>query len=170
MSELPYTRIPDPPEEMNASTILVRLVDGIGFRYRWATEGLREEDMEFQPCDSSMIMVDLLGHINGLLNVSEAFITGKEMKSVKPVGLDERRKETLATVVRIREALLDLDDDYLGERMYKPPWRDTEYPLWYVINGPLSDTLTHVGQVASWRRIHDNPIVGANVFDGVPPK
>lgn len=170
MGELPYTKIPDPPEEMNASTVLIRLVDGIGFRYRWATEELREEDMEFQPCDSSMRMNELLGHINGLLNVSEAFITGKEMVKVNPVGLAERRKETLATVVRIRETLTDLDDEYLGKRMYSPPWRDTEYSLWYLINGPLSDTLTHVGQISSWRRIHDNPILGANVFDGSPPK
>lgn len=170
MTELPYTRIPDPPAEMNASNLLVRLLDGIGFRYRWATEELREEDMEFQPCDSSMKINELLVHINGLLNVTEAYITGKEMVKVSPLGLDERRKETLATVVRTREALTELDDEYLGKRMYKPPWREGEYPIWTLINGPLSDTLTHIGQISSWRRIHDNPIVGANVFDGLPPK
>jgi len=39
-----------------------------------------------------------------------------------------------------------------------------------LINGPFSDALTHVGQVASWRRINGNPILGANVFFGTPPK
>lgn len=170
MTELPYTRIPDPPSEVNGSTILIRMMDGIGFRYRWATEELREEDMEFQPCDSSMRMDELLGHIHGLLNVTESYITGKDMANVPQLGLDERRKETLATVVRTREALKELDDEYLSKRMYKPPWRKGEYPIWTLINGPLSDTLTHIGQVASWRRIHDNPIVGANVFDGLPPE
>lgn len=170
MSDLPYQTIPDPPEEMNASNILVRLLDGIGFRYRWATEELREEDMEFQPCDSSMDMKELLNHIHGLLNVSEAFLTGREMTPVKPLGLKERRKETLGTVVRMREALREVDDEYLAKRMYKPPWREGKYPIWTLINGPLSDSLTHIGQIASWRRIHDNPIPGANVFDGLPPK
>ncbi len=170
MTELPYTRIPDPPSEMNASNVLVRMLDGIGFRYRWATEELREEDMEFQPCDSSMKMDELLAHINGLVNITEAYITGKDMVKVSPLGLDERRKETLATVVRTREALKELDEEYLSKRMYKPPWRDEEYPIWTLINGPLSDSLTHIGQIASWRRINDNPIVGANVFDGTPPK
>ncbi len=170
MTELPYTRIPHPPSEMNASNVLIRMLDGIGFRYRWATEELREEDMGFQPCDSSMKIDELLAHINCLLNVTEAYITGKDMAKVAPVGLDERRKETLATVVRTREALKELDDEYLSKRMYKPPWRDEEYPIWTLINGPLSDSLTHIGQIASWRRIHDNPIGGANVFDGLPPK
>ena len=170
MSGLPYTRIPDPPEEMSASMILVRLIDGIGFRYRWATEALEEEDLDFQACDSSMDMRELMKHINGLLNVSEAYITGKEMVPVKDLELEERRTETLSTVVRIREALTVLDDENLSKRMYKPPWRNKEYPIWTLINGPLSDSLTHIGQVASWRRIHNNPILGANVFDGLPPK
>lgn len=170
MSDLPYTNIPDYPEEMNASNIMLRLVDGIGFRYRWATEGLEEENMQFQACDTSMDMTELLKHVNGLLNISESYITGKEMIPVKEVGLEERRKETLETVLRIRDALSDMDDHFLDKRMYKPPWRDTTYPIWTLINGPLSDSLTHIGQIASWRRIHGNPIPGANVFDGVPPK
>ena len=170
MSDLPYYKIPDPPAEMNAANLMVRMMDSIGFRYRWATEELKDEDMGFQPCDSSMDMKELMKHVNGLLNVTEAYITGKDMAPVKDVGLKERRKETLDTVVRTRKALTELDDDYLGKRMYKPPWREGEYPIWTLINGPLSDTLTHIGQIASWRRIHDNPIVGANVFDGLPPK
>jgi hypothetical protein len=85
------------------------------------------------------------------------------------VSLDERRKKTLDTVVRIREALLELDDEYLENRMHSPPWDEREFPIWNLINGPLSDVLTHVGQVASWRRINDNPILGAFVFYGEPP-
>jgi hypothetical protein len=170
MSDLPYYTIPEAPKEMNASKVLVRLFDGIGFRYRWATEDLKEEDMDFQPCASSMDLKDLMKHINGLLNVSEAFLTGREITQVREVGLFERRKETLTTIVRIREALMKIDDEYLSNRMYKPPWREGEYPIWTLINGPLSDSLTHIGQIASWRRIHGNPILGANVFDGLPPK
>ncbi len=44
-SELPYREIPDPPENYTPGTVVSRLVDGLGFRYYWATEGLREEDL-----------------------------------------------------------------------------------------------------------------------------
>ena len=162
MNELPYYRIPETPENMTATTVLIRLLDGLGFRYRWATEGLRAEDMEFQPCSTSMKVWELLAHIHWLLIVSEEFITGefitgKELEKVPQVRLDERRKKTLDTVVSIREALMGLDDEYLEN-------------IWNLINGPLSDVLTHVGQIASWRRINDNPWRKAFVFYGEPPK
>lgn len=79
MNELSYYRIPEAPSSMSASNVLVRLLDGLGFRYRWATEGLTEDDMGFQPCSSSMSVSELLAHIHGLLQVSEGFITGKEL-------------------------------------------------------------------------------------------
>jgi hypothetical protein len=170
MTELPYYSIPDAPKEMNASNVLVRLLDGIGFRYRWATEELKKADMDFQPCDSSMDIQELMKHIHGLLNVSEAFLTGKDIVPIGELELKERRKATLDTILRIRKALNEIDDVYLAKRMYKPPWREGKYPIWTLINGPLCDSLTHIGQIASWRRIHNNPIVGANVFDGLPPK
>ena len=169
MNELPYYRIPESPESMTATTVLIRLLDGLGFRYRWATEGLKVEDMEFQPCSSSMKIGELLAHIQGLLLVSEGFITGNEMGKITPASLEERRRKTLDTVVRIREALQGLDDEFLENRMYSPPWDEREFPIWNLINGPLSDALTHVGQIASWRRINDNPILKARVFHGEPP-
>ena len=170
MTKLPYTNIPEPPRKMSATTVLIRLMDGIGFRYRWATEGLREEDMNFQPCETSMKIQELLAHIHGLLMISESYLTDKNLVKIEPVKLDERRKLTLETIIRIRESLFTLDDVYLADRMYKVPWSREELPVWYLINGPLSDVLTHVGQIASWRRINDNPIHGANVFFGTPPK
>jgi len=169
LNELPYYRIPDAPERMTATSVLVRLLDGLGFRYRWATEGLEDEDVQFQPCDSSMKVWELLAHIHGLVLVSEGFITGSEMEKITPVSLDERRKKTLDAIVRVREAFLNLDDEYLENRMYNPPWDSREFPVWNLINGPLSDALTHVGQVASWRRMNGNPIPKARVFHGEPP-
>jgi hypothetical protein len=169
MKELPYTKIPEPPREMTSATVLVRLVDGIGFRYRWATEGLTEEDMAFQPCATSMKVGELLAHIHGLLAISESYLTDAKRVEVGTLNLDERRRQTLDTVLRIRDSLLALDDDYLAKREYKVPWASEPLPVWYLINGPLSDILTHIGQIASWRRINNNPIWRANVFFGSPP-
>ena len=169
MAKLPYTNIPEPPRTMSATTVLIRLIDGIGFRYRWATEGLREEDMSFQPCETSMKIDELLAHIHRLLMISESYLTDKDLVKIEPVELYERRRLTLDTVVRLKEALFTFDDSYLADRMYKVPWSSEELPIWYLINGPLSDVLTHIGQIASWRRINENPIHRANVFFGTPP-
>jgi hypothetical protein len=168
--KLLYTRIPEPPSEMSATSVLIRLMDGIGFRYRWATEGLREEDMEFRPCATSMTIQELLAHIQGLLNISESFITGKKLEKVQPENLVERRINTLEAVRRTRNALTKIDDEFLADRRYQVPWASREFPIWNLINGPISDSLTHIGQIASWRKINDNPIYRANVFLGEPPK
>jgi len=170
MAELPYYTLPDPPERMTAAGVMIRLLDSLGFRYRWATEGLREEDMDFQTCDSGMKLGELLHHIYRLVAVADAFITGNEREKIELTSLEMGRKTTLDIIMEIRESLLNLDDEYLEKRQYKVPWAQKEYPLWYLINGPLSDAFTHVGQVASWRRINENPIPGANVFYGTPPK
>ena len=41
------------------------------------------------------------------------------------------------------------------------------FPIWNLINGPISDALYHTGQVVSFRRTSGNPIQkGVNVFIG----
>ncbi len=35
-------------------------------------------------------------------------------------------------------------------------------PFWLVINGPLSDALTHIGQIATLRRIAGSPVPDSN--------
>lgn len=170
MTELPYHDFPDPPEKMNAVGLLIRFVDTFGFRYRWATEGLREEDMGFHACDSSMSIDELLTHVHNLISATETFIMGNEREKIEPTSLEERRRKTLEIAARLREELQTIDDDYLDKRRFMVPWAGKEYPLWYLINGPLSDAFTHLGQIASWRRINGNPIPDHNVFFGTPPK
>ncbi len=39
-----FYEIPDYPENVSGTSVLVRLLDGLGFRFRWSTEGLGEDD------------------------------------------------------------------------------------------------------------------------------
>ena len=48
-SDLPYQQIPDYPENYGAQTVVKRLLDGLGFRFYWATEGLNEQDLSYKP-------------------------------------------------------------------------------------------------------------------------
>ncbi|MHC4608217.1 MAG: hypothetical protein ACYTAF_15010 [Planctomycetota bacterium] len=43
-----------------------------------------------------------------------------------------------------------------------------DLPFWNLINGPISDALTHVGQINALRRQAGKPAAGANVFLGIP--
>lgn len=45
--------------------------------------------------------------------------------------------------------------------------KQSVFPLWNLINGPLSDFIYHSGQIVSFRRSSGNPIPkGVNVFIG----
>ena len=44
---LPYHKIPEYPENYGAGNVLSRLIDGLGYRYYWATKDLRVEDLAY---------------------------------------------------------------------------------------------------------------------------
>ena len=68
-SELPYYQIPDYPESYTAATVAARMIDGLGFRYYWATESLREEDLNFKPNEDARTSLETLDHILSLSRV-----------------------------------------------------------------------------------------------------
>ena len=166
MCELPYLTIPDPPEEVTATAVLARLVDGLGFRYSWATEGLREEDYDYQPSPDSMTMKQLLKHIHGLVAWILQSLSGDSQSIPKTPTLLEIRSLTLEKMEMIRSHLIIMNPDKLVSLLINT--RSGEHPFWNMVNGPLSDALTHVGQINSWRRLNGNPVPRHSVFLGKP--
>lgn len=49
--ELPYKQIPEYPEQYTSGNVIARFIDGLGYRYYWATEGLREQDLAYKPSE-----------------------------------------------------------------------------------------------------------------------
>ena len=157
-----FNRIPPHPDAVSGTTTLVRLLDGLGFRFRWSTEGLSDEDYSFRPAPDSMSIEELVGHVWGLVNwVSQS------------VGLDGFERGDDASITRgrvleiihaLREAFSSMSDGDLKEITIR------EKPFWHIINGPISDALTHVGQINSFRRLAGNPTPKASVFTGTPPR
>ena len=68
-SQLPYYEIPDYPETYTAGTVAARMVDGLGFRYYWATDSLRPEDLAYKPNDEARTTLETIDHIYGLSKV-----------------------------------------------------------------------------------------------------
>ncbi len=157
-----YYQLKEYPSPVSANTVFVRLLDGLGFRFRWATHELTEENYTFRPSPDCMSIEELVGHVWGLVNWVSIEAWGE--KNTRPEGPEEIRKAALDIIWDLRTKV-----DSLGEgELEKLTIRDL--PFWHIINGPVSDALTHTGQINSFRRLAGNPTPGANVFTGTPPE
>ena len=166
-SELPYQSIPEVPQSFTPATTVARLIDGLGFRYYWATEGLRSDDLVFRSNEEARTTDETLTHILSLcINASK--VIGIEAKEIDLNELDfeAKRKLTLETLMAASTLLKKNPNINLEDLNLQAGSR--EFPFWYIINGHLSDALTHVGQVVSFRRTSGNPIrKGVSVFEGI---
>jgi len=167
MDELPYLRLPDPPERVRGATVMARLVDGLAFRYRWATEGLRADDADFRPSPQTMTVKELLAHIARLISWVDGHLGGQASPSFAD-DLEGLRRQTLNHLSKVRARLVEMDDTALAQHRIVGSKGDS-HPFWNMLNGPLADALTHVGQVNAWRRLAGNPSPRADVFRGKPP-
>ena len=157
------------PEEVNASSAIARMVDGLGFRYRWSLEALPDDFLSFRPSLDSMNVNELLAHIHFLASRLHAcFVEEKEMP-LRSVTLEGIRDETLEILFSVRGRLARMTDEELAQCRVVRKANHAVFPFWNFINGPLADALTHVGQINSWRRIAGYPPVKADVFTGQPP-
>ena len=65
-NNLPYYEIQDQAIDYTAGSASARMVDGLGFRYYWATEGLREKDLNYKASESGRTSAETIDHIYGL--------------------------------------------------------------------------------------------------------
>jgi len=168
--ELPYQQIPDYPESYSATTVAARLFDGLGFRYYWATEGLRAEDLEYKASETSRTTMETLKHIHGLSRTAlNAIKIVPNEGSNEELSFEELRQVTLLNIEEASKMLIASDPAEMEnfKIIFKRGDSQSEFPFWNNINGPIADAIWHVGQVVSNRRASGNPFNGkASVFSG----
>jgi hypothetical protein len=144
---LPFSIIPPAPDEVTAASTLARMVQGLGFRYYWATEGLTLKDLNYRPTEEAQSTLETLQHIYGLALVIKN--TTENSPNTRPLtGIPDGYEE------------LSIIFDRKG--------KISNFPIWNLMNGPLEDAIYHTGQIVSFRRTAGNPIPkGVNVFLGV---
>ena len=169
LSDLPYYKIPESPHACTPHSVLLRIIDSLGFRFYWATEGLEDHEYEFRPSQDSKNMKELLQHIQDLVHTIDVSLGGKKSEINRDLNPSEIRRETLYTIFESRKKLEKMTGSKLNQCTLYNRYYDKEFPIWNVINGPICDVLTHIGQLNSWRRLEGNPVHGANVFLGEPP-
>jgi len=166
--ELPYKQIPDYPSSYTGANVAARLVDGLGFRYYWATEGLRDEDLKFEPVnagDEARTSFETLNHIYDLTVIVVNAINNTQNVAGTPketLTFPELRKKTLDNIKYASDKLKSSTDKDLANYkiIFKNGDKITEYPFWNEINGPMADALWHIGQVVTFRRSSGNPFNG----------
>lgn len=168
---LPYAQIPDYPGAYTPENILARMIDGLGFRYYWATEVLHPEDLGFKPSPDARTILETVDHIKGLVLAVNNTIIGKPTE--RPQGntpdFETLRKETLTMLENASNFLKQNSGLNLEEHpiRFKRGDQISEFPFWNLLNGQLADAIYHTGQIITIRRIAGNPVPeGVNVFLG----
>lgn len=169
---LPYYQIPDYPERYTAESVAARLIDGLGFRYYWATEGLRPEDLAFKPNEEARTSGETIEHILGLsevvANAVRQLPNKRDGEDTAALSFEDMRRQTLENLKTASDMLKSgntrLEDCTL---VFENGDRRSEYPFWNNLNGPIADALWHTGQVVSFRRSSGNPFNSkVSVFQG----
>lgn len=160
-NDLPYYEVPYYSDKYTIGTVAARMVDGLGFRYYWATENLRTEDLNYKPSKDARSTAETIDHILSLsrviVNATNKAPTDFTVKQPE-LTFEEKRKETLENFKKASEnlsnskSLEDLKIKFISKN------GESEFPFWNMINGPIADAIWHAGQLVSFRRAAGNPI------------
>ena len=171
-AQLPYHSIPEYPENYDSGNVISRTIDGLGYRYYWATEGLTETDLNYKPSEDARDAKHTLEHILGL---SEVILNASKNKpNIRPAkshehSWEEMRKETLQNLRKASKNMAGKTPSEIENLkvIFQRGDNKSEFPYWHILNGPVADALWHAGQIVSFRRSSGNPINSkVNVFMG----
>lgn len=166
---LPYYEIPDAPQMYSPGGVVSRLIDGLGFRFYWATEGLRDTDLAFRPSEEARSTSETVDHIYGLSRVILNSALKKPNMPEDPVQMtfEEKRAGILNMLKQASDIFRSAEDLNQYSVVFVREGSRSEFPFWNQINGPISDAIWHCGQIVSLRRSSGNPFNSkASVFTG----
>ncbi|EAR02055.1 DinB family protein [Maribacter sp. HTCC2170] len=157
---LPYAVIPEVPESYTPGTVVSRMIDGLGFRYYWATEGLTQENMQYKPSEDGRTIEQTMDHVYGL---SRTIVNSAKKEPTdftaerEELSIEEKRKRTLENfkiASDLFKATKDLSDHKI---IFLRKNGQSEFPFWNHLNGPIEDAVWHAGQIVMMRRAAGNP-------------
>ena len=67
-SMLPYREIPEYPSDFGPGNLISRMIDGLGYRFYWATEGLTDDDLTYRASENGRSIFETVEHINVMSN------------------------------------------------------------------------------------------------------
>jgi len=166
---LPFYEIPDYPESYSEAEIVGRMIDGLGFRYYWATEGLTDTDLAYKLPNDSRSSIETIVHIYDLSNMIlyTALNSPIEMMSTEGMEFKEIRKNTLLNLKQASDIIKKTKNFEDLSIIFLRNDKKIKFPFWNQLNGPIEDAVWHCGQVVAFRRASGNPISNKiSVFTG----
>lgn len=138
---------------MTESRALLRhFLAALAYRTQKALRGAPATFGDFRAAPTSRTPHELLWHMTGLVGYARTFFHGGSFAPKRVATLAEeveRYHEQLALLAA------DLADDRLGCRL-----SDEQ-----LLQGPLADAMTHVGQLALLRRLEGTPVPSENFIE-----
>lgn len=167
-----FVSIPDYPTEASSINVLLRMIEGLGYRYHWASLDLNESDLLHRPSDDGKTTLETLDHIYDLsVTILKAVKAEPNIRSNEKDNMtySEMRTSTLSNLMAASQLIrenpnINIDDVKV---VFQRGERSSSFPFWNLINGQLSDAIYHVGQIVAFRRASGNPLSPkVNVFLG----
>jgi hypothetical protein len=138
---------------MDPNRVFLRhVVATVAYRGGKAARGATADFAALRVCDRTRSAVQILAHIGDLLDWAVTLVQGNQAwKMATPQSWDAEVERFFTSLRRLDDCLAD--DTPLGcsaERLFQ---------------GPLADALTHIGQLATLRRLAGAPVAGENYFE-----
>ncbi len=170
--KLPFNEIPPAPSVLSSGDIIARMIQGLGYRFYWASNDLDLQDLAYRPSVGAASSLETLQHIYSLSLLIR--------KTAESLPFNRRVEKILNDYTVLREKILvNLDKSarlFSGKNaeqvqkmqlVFEREEGISQFPIWNFLNGPLSDAIYHTGQLVSFRRTTGNPIQqGVSVFLG----
>jgi uncharacterized damage-inducible protein DinB len=159
---IPYEQIPEAPSDYTTGNVIGRMIDGLGYRYHWATKNLTKSDLSYKASEEGRTVLETLQHIYGM---SEMILESpKGEPSIRPkdftkYSFEELRKKTLLNLEAASKLVKGktATDVSNFKVTFQRGEKQTDFPYWNMLNGMLSDCIHHTGQIVTMRRSNGNP-------------
>jgi len=156
VEDLPYSKLEDIEGDYSAGRVAARLVDGLGFRFYWATEGLKEEDINIKQKADVRSIQENVDHIYELTMLITNSVFNEKNRVDLELSFIDKRKKILLNLERVSNRLFNSTDEQIEDYSIKFNGRSV-LPFYNMINGPISDAIWHCGQIVMLRRMAGNP-------------
>ena len=139
------------PETVSARDLLRHCLATIAYRAGKALRDVPDSFAKFQPPEKARTPEQILTHMGDLQDWAFSMASGQ------PAWKDSQPLPWTQEVQRFFDALKRFDDFLAGDAaLHASPEK--------LFQGPVADTLNHVGQIALLRRLAGFPIKGENYF------
>ena len=129
--------------------LLQHFLGALAYRTQKALRDAPPSFGDFRIAATARTPFELVWHMTGVIGYARTFVHGGDFEPPRLASFADE-------VVRFHETLVALSRDF-GDDSSKARITDEQF-----LQGPLSDAMTHAGQLAMLRRLHGSPVASEN--------